>query len=98
MSDLAVTGRATGELVGEAARLIVGYGCERLGPHRIESEVHGFNSRALRVHEKAGFVVGGVRREADPRDGVWVDRVVTGLLDRDRAALGSPGSLSPRAR
>ncbi|MFJ9146786.1 GNAT family N-acetyltransferase [Streptomyces sp. NPDC102270] len=116
--DLAVTDRATGELVGEvvlyewdpaarscifrtligprgrgrglgteATRLIVGYGFERLGLHRVELEVYRHNSRALRVYEKAGFTVEGVRREADLRDGKWVDWVVMGLLDREWAAL-----------
>ncbi|MDH6609779.1 RimJ/RimL family protein N-acetyltransferase [Streptomyces sp. SAI-208] len=116
--DLAVTDRATGELVGEvvlhewdaqarsctfrtligprgrgrglgseATRLVVGHGFERLGLHRIELEVYGHNARALRVYEKAGFRVEGVRREADLRDGVWVDWVVMGLLDREWAAL-----------
>ena len=118
--DLAVTDRATGELVGEvvlyewdaharsctfrtligprgrgrglgteATRLIVGYGFEHLGLHRIELEAYGHNARALRVYEKVGFVVEGVRREADLRDGEWVDWVVMGLLDRDWAALSS---------
>ncbi|WP_069764222.1 GNAT family N-acetyltransferase [Streptomyces sp. LUP47B] len=130
--DLAVTDRATGELVGEvvlhmgvpplersrewgrdsdarsctfrtligprgrgrglgteATRLIVGYGFEQLGLHRIELEAYGYNARALRVYEKAGFVVEGVRREADLRDGEWVDWVIMGILDREWAALSS---------
>lgn len=118
--DLAVTDRATGELVGEvvlyewdptarsctfrtlvgprgrgrglgteATRLIVGYGFEQLGLHRIQLEAYGHNSRALRVYEKVGFVVEGVRREADLRDGQWVDWVVMALLDREWAALNS---------
>ncbi|MFF3498248.1 GNAT family N-acetyltransferase [Streptomyces sp. NPDC003247] len=116
--DLAVTDRATGELVGEvvlyewdpdarsctfrtligprgrdrgigteATRLVVGYGFERLGLHRIQLEVYGDNARARRVYEKAGFVVEGVRREAALRDGVWVDEVLMALLDREWAAL-----------
>ncbi|MBQ1090718.1 GNAT family N-acetyltransferase [Streptomyces sp. B93] len=116
--DLAVTDRASGEVVGEvvlheydpagrsctfrtllgprgrgrglgteATRLIVGHGFERLGLHRIQLDVYAFNHRALRVYEKAGFVVEGVRREVEPRDGVWVDEVVMGLLDREWAAL-----------
>ncbi|MER6494535.1 GNAT family protein [Streptomyces griseorubiginosus] len=118
--DLAVTDRATGELVGEvvlyewdaharsctfrtligprgrgrglgteATRLVVGHGFGYLGLHRIELEAYGHNARALRVYEKVGFVVEGVRREADLRDGQWVDWVVMGLLDRDWAALSS---------
>ncbi|MEU5120397.1 GNAT family protein [Streptomyces asoensis] len=116
--DLAVTDRATGELVGEvvlnewdpaarscsfrtligprgrgrglgteATRLIVGHGFERLGLHRVQLELYGDNARARRVYEKAGFVVEGVRREAALRDGVWVDEVLMGILDREWAAL-----------
>ncbi|MFJ8533310.1 GNAT family N-acetyltransferase [Streptomyces sp. NPDC093591] len=71
----------------EATRLIVGHGFDQLGLHRIELEAYGHNHRALRVYEKVGFVVEGVRREAESRDGEWVDSVVMALLDREWAAL-----------
>lgn len=118
--DLAVTDRASGELVGEvvlhdwdpqarsctfrtligprgrgrglgteATRLIVGHGFEQLGLHRIQLEAYGHNHRALRVYEKVGFVVEGVRREAAFRDGAWVDEVLMALLDREWTALSS---------
>ncbi|GGX46833.1 GNAT family N-acetyltransferase [Streptomyces chartreusis] len=130
--DLAVTDRATGELVGEvvlyewdatarsctfrtlvgprgrgrgigteATRLIVGHGFEQLGLHRIQLEAYGHNPRALRVYEKAGFVVEGVRREADFRDGQWLDWVMMAVLDHEWAAHhGRPdvGAVSSRAR
>ncbi|MFC8242506.1 GNAT family N-acetyltransferase [Streptomyces chartreusis] len=130
--DLAVTDRATGELVGEvvlyewdatarsctfrtlvgprgrgrgigteATRLIVGHGFGQLGLHRVQLEVYGHNPRALRVYEKAGFVVEGVRREADFRDGQWRDWVMMAVLDHEWAAHhGRPdvGALSSRAR
>ncbi|MFD5011666.1 GNAT family N-acetyltransferase [Streptomyces chartreusis] len=130
--DLAVTDRATGELVGEvvlyewdatarsctfrtlvgprgrgrgigteATRLIVGHGFEQLGLHRIQLEAYGHNPRALRVYEKVGFVVEGVRREADFRDGQWLDWVMMAVLDHEWAAHhGRPdvGAVSSRAR
>ncbi|MEU8753793.1 GNAT family N-acetyltransferase [Streptomyces chartreusis] len=130
--DLAVTDRATGELVGEvvlyewdatarsctfrtlvgprgrgrgigteATRLIVGHGFGQLGLHRIQLEAYGHNPRALRVYEKVGFVVEGVRREADFRDGQWRDWVMMAVLDHEWAAHhGRPdaGALSSRAR
>jgi RimJ/RimL family protein N-acetyltransferase len=40
----------------EAARLIVGYGLEKLGLHRITLEVYAFNPRARRAYDKVGFV------------------------------------------
>ncbi|MEU3250114.1 GNAT family protein [Streptomyces sp. NPDC006997] len=125
--DLAVTDRATGELVGEvvlyeydpdarsctfrtllgprgrgrglgteATRLVLAHGFGRLGLHRVQLDAYAHNHRALRVYEKAGFVVEGVRREVELRDGVWVDEVVMGLLDREWAALrGGSGGVSP---
>lgn len=130
--DLAVTDRASGELVGEvvlyewdaaarscifrtligprgrnrglgteATRLIVGHGFEQLGLHRIQLEAYGHNHRALRVYEKVGFVVEGVRREADLRDGQWVDWVVMAILEDEWAShRGRPDltALSSTAR
>jgi RimJ/RimL family protein N-acetyltransferase len=82
--------RGRGRGVGtEATRLIVGYGFEQLGLHRIQLEVHGHNHRARRVYEKVGFVVEGVRREARSRDGEWVDEVLMAILDHEWAALSS---------
>ncbi|KOV59391.1 GNAT family N-acetyltransferase [Streptomyces sp. MMG1121] len=81
--------RGRGRGIGtEATRLIVGYGFEQLGLHRIELEVYGHNARARRVYEKVGFVVEGVRREVALRDGAWADEVVMSILDREWAALG----------
>ncbi|MGW6905797.1 GNAT family N-acetyltransferase [Streptomyces sp. NPDC054940] len=115
--DLAVTDRATGELVGEvvlyewdagarsctfrtligprgrgrglgteATRLIVGHGFEQLGLHRVQLEAYGHNHRALRVYEKVGFVVEGVRREADLKDGRWADWVMMAVLEHEWAS------------
>jgi RimJ/RimL family protein N-acetyltransferase len=81
--------RGRGRGVGtEATRLIVGHGFEQLGLHRVQLEVYGNNHRALRVYEKAGFVVEGVRREAAWRDGEWVDEVLMAVLDHEWAAHG----------
>ncbi len=44
----------------EATRLIVGYGFERLGLHRVSLEVYAFNPRARRAYEKAGFRAEGI--------------------------------------
>ncbi|MET8566697.1 GNAT family protein [Streptomyces sp. NPDC004783] len=78
--------RGRGRGIGtEATRLIVGHGFEQLGLHRVQLEVYGDNHRARRVYEKAGFVVEGVRREAEWRDGVWVDEVLMAVLDHEWA-------------
>jgi RimJ/RimL family protein N-acetyltransferase len=64
----------------EATRLIVGYGFERLGLHRIALEVYAFNPRARRVYEKAGFRAEGVLRESLRYDGRWIDATVMSIL------------------
>jgi RimJ/RimL family protein N-acetyltransferase len=79
--------RGRGRGIGtEATRLIVGYGFEQLGLHRVQLELYGNNHRARRVYEKVGFMVEGARREAELRDGEWVDEVLMGLLDREWSA------------
>jgi RimJ/RimL family protein N-acetyltransferase len=64
----------------EATRMIVGYGIESLGLHRIELQVYAFNPRARRVYEKIGFVAEGVLRDALRYDGQWVDATVMSVL------------------
>ena len=51
--------------------------------HRIQMEVYGFNERAQRHAERAGFVREGVRRKAYHRHGEWVDTVIYGLVRED---------------
>jgi RimJ/RimL family protein N-acetyltransferase len=64
----------------EATRLIVGYGIEKLGLHRISLGVYAFNPRAQRAYEKAGFKTEGVLRDALRWDGEWVDEIVMSVL------------------
>jgi len=64
----------------EATRLIVGYGIEEIGLHRISLGVYAFNPRAQRAYEKAGFVVEGRLRDELYWDGEWVDSIVMSVL------------------
>lgn len=64
----------------EATRLIVGYGIEKLGLHRISLGVYAFNPRAQRAYEKAGFKAEGVLRDALLWDGEWVDEIVMSVV------------------
>ncbi|XVX19914.1 GNAT family N-acetyltransferase [Actinomycetota bacterium] len=80
-------GRGRG-LGTEAVRLVVGYGFETLGLHRISLEVYAFNPRARRVYDKAGFVHEGTLREVLRFDDEWVDADVMALLESDWRALG----------
>jgi RimJ/RimL family protein N-acetyltransferase/ketosteroid isomerase-like protein len=71
-------------LADEAARLLQDHLLDDLGFHRLELEIYGFNDRALRHAERAGFVREGVRRKAYWRHGEWVDGVLFGLVREDR--------------
>jgi len=68
------------KVADEAARLFQRHLFEELGFHRAQLEIYGFNERAMRHAERAGFVREGVRRRAYWRDGHWVDGVLYGLL------------------
>jgi diamine N-acetyltransferase len=67
----------------EAARLLQRQLLLELGFHRLELEIYGFNERAMRHAERAGFVREGVKRRAYLRHGEWVDGVLYGLLAED---------------
>ena len=74
----------------EATRLIVGYGFEHLGLHRISLEVYAFNPRARRAYEKAGFRAEGVLRESLRYNGEWVDATVMSVLASEWAREARP--------
>ncbi|NKY37468.1 GNAT family N-acetyltransferase [Nocardia speluncae] len=65
-------GRGRG-LGTEATRLIVAYGLQELGLHRITLQVYAFNPRARHVYEKVGFRLEGTGRDALRFDGDWID-------------------------
>jgi RimJ/RimL family protein N-acetyltransferase len=66
-----------------AARLLVRHLIFDLGYHRVQLECYGFNERAIRHAERAGFVREGVKRKAYRRHGDWVDGVLFGLVRED---------------
>ena len=70
-------------IADEAARLLQRYLFDALGYHRLELACYGFNERAIRHAERAGFVREGVKRRAYLRHGEWQDAVLFGLLRED---------------
>jgi RimJ/RimL family protein N-acetyltransferase len=70
-------------LADEAARLLQRQLIGELGFHRLQLEVYGFNERAQRHAERAGFVREGVKRKAYRRGDEWVDGVLYGLIRED---------------
>ena len=84
VGGFAIDPQLRGKGVGvEAARAIQRHLLHGLGFHRIQMEVYGFNERALRHAERAGWIREGVRRKAYRRDDEWVDGVMFGLVAED---------------
>jgi RimJ/RimL family protein N-acetyltransferase len=70
-------------LADRAAELFQRHLILDLGYHRLQLEIYGFNERAQRHAERAGFVREGVRRKAWRRNDEWVDGVMYGLVRED---------------
>jgi RimJ/RimL family protein N-acetyltransferase len=70
-------------LADQAARLFQRHLIFDLGFHRLQLECYGFNERAIRHAERAGFVREGVKRKAYDRHGEWVDGIIFGLIRED---------------
>jgi RimJ/RimL family protein N-acetyltransferase len=73
-------------LADQAARLFQRHLIFDLGYHRLQLEIYGFNERAQRHAERAGFAKEGVRRKAYWRNDEWVDGVIYGLVREDLEA------------
>jgi RimJ/RimL family protein N-acetyltransferase len=84
LGGLALDPSARGRgIADEAARMLQRHLIRELGYHRLQLEVYGFNERALKHAERAGYVREGVRRKAYWRHGHWVDGVLFGLIEED---------------
>jgi RimJ/RimL family protein N-acetyltransferase len=70
-------------LADAAARLFQRHLIHERGFHRIELEVYGFNERAQRHAERAGFVREGVKRQAYRHGDGWVDSVLYAVVADD---------------
>ena len=70
-------------LADEAAKLFQQHLLFELGFHRLQLEIYGFNERAQRHAERAGFIREGVRRHAYWRHDEWADGVIYGLVRED---------------
>ena len=70
-------------LADEAARVFQRHLLLDLDYHRLQLEIYGFNERAIKHAERAGFIREGVKRKAYWRHGEWVDGVLFGLVRED---------------
>jgi RimJ/RimL family protein N-acetyltransferase len=83
LGSLAVHPDFRGRHIADEARLFQRHLIHDLGYHRLQLEIYGFNERAQRHAERAGFVREGVRRKAYWRHDHWVDGVIYGLVRED---------------
>ncbi|OGN97048.1 MAG: hypothetical protein A2Z71_04990 [Chloroflexi bacterium RBG_13_50_21] len=64
----------------ESVRLLCQHGFHTLNLHRIYLRVLETNPRAIRAYEKAGFTHEGQQRQAEFRDGKYIDMLVMSML------------------
>jgi diamine N-acetyltransferase len=64
----------------EVMRLLLKHGFETLNLNRIYLHVYATNLRAIRCYEKAGYVPEGCLREAEYKNGQYVDFIVMSVL------------------
>jgi len=69
----------------DAVKTILNYGFRKLKLHKIilNGGVFGYNPRAIRAYEKAGFKKEGVNREAVFYGGKFHDDILMGIIDRE---------------
>jgi RimJ/RimL family protein N-acetyltransferase len=67
----------------DAARLFQRHLIFDLGFHRLQMEIYGYNERAQRHAERAGWIREGVKRKAYRHGDEWVDGVMYGLVRED---------------
>ncbi|MYL44250.1 GNAT family N-acetyltransferase [Virgibacillus halodenitrificans] len=67
----------------EALQLLLTYAFNELNLHRVSLQVFSFNTRAIQLYEKLGFVEEGKCREALYRNGEWHDIIQMGLLKKE---------------
>ena len=67
----------------EVAKRLIRFGFEILNLHRIEAGVATENKRSIKVLEKAGMTIEGIRRKILPIRGDWVDNYHYAILEND---------------
>jgi RimJ/RimL family protein N-acetyltransferase len=70
-------------LADDAARLFQRHLIFDLGFHRLQMEIYGYNERAQRHAERAGWIREGVKRKAYRREDEWIDGIMYGIVRED---------------
>jgi RimJ/RimL family protein N-acetyltransferase len=69
--------------VTEGASALMTYGFASVGLHRIYATTSNINTSSWRVMERLGMRREACLREAEFRDGNWIDVLIYGILDRE---------------
>jgi RimJ/RimL family protein N-acetyltransferase len=91
--DRNLLGKSVGRRI---TRLVLRFGFEQLGLHRIDLRVLAFNERAIRCYLRCGFTEEGRERKAAYVGDEWHDDVIMGILDEEFDAhddLGTEGAI-----
>ncbi len=75
----------------EGARALMAYGFSTLGLHRIQATTSSINSASWQLMERLGMRREACLREAEFRDGEWLDVLIYGLLAREWQAMADSG-------
>lgn len=69
----------------DTVKTVLEWGFKKLKLHKIvlNGGVFGYNPRAIRTYEKAGFKKEGINREAVFYDGKFHDDILMGIIDRE---------------
>lgn len=70
-------------LAPDAARLLIRYGFEELGLHRLWSEIYDFDTAKQELFGELGFQLEARFRKSHWTEGGWHDSLVFGLLSND---------------
>jgi RimJ/RimL family protein N-acetyltransferase len=96
IGDPADTGRGFGS---DALETLLDFGFGRLRLDRLWLDAYAFNTRAIAMYERVGFVHEGVARHGAYRDGEFVDVVAMAILRDEWAARRAtepfPGAWPP---
>lgn len=67
----------------DAAKILIRYGFEELGLHRLWSEIYAFDDPKIAFFDQLGFTLDGRHRETHWANGLWHDSLFYGLLSTD---------------
>lgn len=76
----------------EVTKLMLKYGFEELGFHRIDLKVLDYNKRGICCYEKCGFKIDGILRESALIDGGYHADIIMSILEDEYYQLSVAGA------